>query len=54
MSVSETAIEGRVQIALITSATLSIDRTSGTLTLTSDSGTFVAHCTAADAARRAF
>ncbi|OWK29698.1 hypothetical protein [Sphingomonas mucosissima] len=54
MMVTDTAIEGRVQIALITSAALSIDRTSGTLTLTSDSGTFVARCTAADVANRAF
>lgn len=54
MTVTDTTIEGRVQIALITSARLSIDRTSGTLTLTSDSGSFVAQCTAADAARRAF
>ena len=54
MTVSEDAIAGKVQIALITSANLEIDRRSGTLTMTAGTSSFVGQCTASDPNARAF
>jgi hypothetical protein len=52
--VSDTEIRGSVQVALLSSAKLSIDRMGGSLLLDGDQGNFSGQCRAADPNYRAF
>lgn len=54
MVVSDDAIRGKVQVALLASGTLAIDRRTGILTLTTGMNGFTGQCTAVDLSKRAF
>ena len=52
--ITDTEIRGSVQVGLLSSAKLSIDRVGGALTLRGDNGSFMGRCAAADPSKRAF
>jgi hypothetical protein len=54
LSVTDDAISGRIQVGLLSTADVNVDRISGTLILKGDNGSFTGRCTAADPAKRAF